>query len=86
MQTPELHLHCNRNVQPLYYHAGVAVVVYIPKEQWRVTGVCVQYKPHSACASLGTPEPQTGGQVQTPLKEKRRSHHLEECTGADTRQ
>lgn len=37
-------------------------------------------------AGLGTPEPQTAGQVQTPLKESLGSHHLEECTGADTRQ
>lgn len=30
------------------YHNGVTLVVYIPKEQWRVTGVCVQYKVLSA--------------------------------------
>lgn len=30
------------------YHTGLALVVYIPKEQQRVTGVCVQYKLLSA--------------------------------------
>lgn len=37
-------------------------------------------------ASLGTPEPQTAGQVQTSLGESLGSQHLEECTGADTQQ
>lgn len=37
-------------------------------------------------ASLGTPEPQTAGQVQTSLQESLGSQHLEECTGADTQQ
>lgn len=37
-------------------------------------------------ASLGTSEPQMAGQVQTSLKESLGSNHVEECTGADTRQ
>lgn len=37
-------------------------------------------------ASLGTPELQTAGQVQTSLQEWLGSQQLEECTGADTRQ
>lgn len=83
---PKLHLHCNKKRAAPVYHTGVTLVVYIPKEQQRVTGnVCtIQAALSQAC--LGTPELQTAGQVQTSCQESLGSQHLEECTGADTLQ
>lgn len=46
----KLHLHCNKNVQTPVYHTGVTLVVYIPKEQQRVTGVCVY---NTSCSQPG---------------------------------
>lgn len=44
---PKLHLHCNKKrIAPVY--PTDVTLVYIPKEQRRVTGVCVQYKLLSA--------------------------------------
>ena len=72
------------------FHAGATLVVYIPKKQWRVTGVCVQYKPLSAGQVwVRLSRKQQARKLEKkkilPLKESLGSQHLEECTGADTR-
>ena len=68
----KLHLHCNKKKKSKerkraasVFHAGATLVVYIPKKQWRVTGVCVQYKPLSA------------GQVWVRLSRKQQARKLE---------
>lgn len=67
-------------------------VVYIPRKQWRVTGVCVQYKPLSAgqvwvrLSRKQQAKFKKKKKKRLPLKESLGSQHLEECTGADTRQ
>ena len=46
---PQLHLRAlQQKCAAPVYHAGVTLVVYIPKEQWRVTGLCAQYEALSA--------------------------------------
>lgn len=68
------------------YGAAVTSVIYIPKEQQRVTAVCVQYKPLTARQVWVRPGCKQQAKFKLHSKKSLGSQHLEECTGADTQQ
>lgn len=79
-----LHLHC-KTCSPSISHRCDTVGLHSTGTAVSDRSVCTIQAALSQ-ASLGTSELQTAGQVQTSLQELLGSQHLEECTGADTRQ